>query len=159
MSGVINLISWSIHDACKGKENFNFLYSRFYPYLSFSDLKSVHKAFAMSFYSLLRLSSSCLPLGRNSARADLFTRQGQLRYPDFHHLLSNQTKQRILSYQFGSRMWIYFTIPVNFATLWKRERERRRQWKIETSWVSNLTQRQSRKYRRPCQMHFTSGVQ
>jgi len=29
--------------------------------------------------------------------------------------------------------------------------------KIATSWVSNLTQRQSRKYRRPCQMYFTSG--
>jgi len=121
MSKVINLIPWSIHGTCEGKENVTFLYSLSYPYLSFSDLKSVHKASAVSFYALLRLSSSCLPVARTSGRADLFTRHGQLRYPDFHHLLSNQTKQRILSYQFCSRMWIYFAILVNFATLWKRE--------------------------------------
>jgi len=124
MSEVINLIPWSIHGAFKGKENVTFLHSLLYPYISFSGLKSAHKAFAMSFYSLLQLSSSCLPLARNSGTADLFTRRRQLRYPDFHHILSNQTKQRILSYQFGSRMWIYFAILVNSATLWKRDRDR-----------------------------------
>jgi len=99
------------------KRKLYLIISMLYPYLSFSDLNSVHKAFAMSFFSLLQLSSCCPPLGRNSGRADLFTSHGQLRYPDFHHLLSNRTKQLILSYQFGSRMWIYFAILVNFVTL------------------------------------------
>jgi hypothetical protein len=101
------------------------LSSRFYLYLYLSDLKTVHKAFLMSLYSLLRLSSSWPAFRKElSVGADLFTKHGQLQYPAFHHLLSNQTKQRILSYQFGSRMWIYFATLVNFATLWKRERER-----------------------------------
>lgn len=62
-----------------------------------------------------------LPSGENSGQTDLFTRHWKLRTLYFHHLLSTQTKQGMLSYQFGSGMWIYIGTLVNFATLCERE--------------------------------------